>query len=134
MPRWRFDLESAGFIVFLPQREDAERDWPPSDAILSEQRRREMFEFDVAAVIRYDILLVILDGSVPDDGLAFVMGLALASTRIRLPGTRRVGLHDDARAASMKSPLNPKLARAIDEVASGRGVSPSTLGRFEPGV
>ena len=39
-------LEAVGFEVFLPQRDGAERDRPPYDAMTPEERRHAMFRLD----------------------------------------------------------------------------------------
>ena len=74
-------LEAAGFDVFLPQRDGAERDRPPYGAMPPEARRAAMFELDVAKVIACDVLLIVLDGRVPDEGACFELGVAYAEKR-----------------------------------------------------
>ena len=39
-------LESAGFEVFLPQRDGVEKDKPPYNVMEPDERRRAMFELD----------------------------------------------------------------------------------------
>ena len=110
-------LEWAGFEVFLPQRDGAERDKPPYDRMSPEERRRAMFELDKRKVFECDTFLFVLDGRVPDEGACVELGLAHAHKE--LMGTKKllVGLHTDARAAFLSSKLNPMLRMPLERVA-----------------
>lgn len=61
-------LESAGFEMFLSQRDSAERDKVPYDRMGRDERRLAMFELDKGKVFERDVFLFVLDGRVPDEG------------------------------------------------------------------
>jgi nucleoside 2-deoxyribosyltransferase len=107
-------IEAAGFTVFLPQRDGAERDRPPYASMTREQRRAAMFELDTTEIVACDIFLIILDGRVPDEGAAFELGVAYACKRLQYSAKRLIGLHTDARAAFIGAKLNPMLAAPLD--------------------
>ena len=111
-------LEAAGFTVFLPQRDGAERERPPYASMTREQRRAAMFEMDTTEIVACDIFLIILDGRVPDEGAAFELGVAYACKRLQQSAKRLIGLHTDARAAFIGAKLNPMLAVPLDALAS----------------
>lgn len=111
-------IEAARFRVFLPQRDGVEGDRPPYDAMPQEERRRAMFDRDVAEIVACDLFLVVLDGRVPDEGACFELGLAYGSKRLGQPSKRLLGLQTDVRAAFLGAKLNPMLAVALDEVAA----------------
>ncbi|HEY9344051.1 MAG TPA: nucleoside 2-deoxyribosyltransferase domain-containing protein, partial [Inquilinus sp.] len=92
-------IEALGFTVFLPQRDGVESRREPWASMAPEQRRRALFEMDRDQVFACDVLLVVLDGRVPDEGAALELGMAYAHRQLAKPGRRLVGLHTDARAA-----------------------------------
>lgn len=110
-------LEAAGFVVFLPQRDGAERSRPPYASMTREERRSAMFEMDTAEILACDIFLIVLDGRVPDEGAAFELGVAYASKRLQQSARLLIGLHTDARAAFIGAKLNPMLAEPLDAIA-----------------
>ena len=111
-------LETAGFDVFLPQRDGVERDRQPYDAMPPEERRVAMFELDVAKVTACDALVIVLDGRVPDEGACFELGVAYAQKRLGQPHKYLVGLQTDVRAAFIGAKLNPMLAVAVDDLVA----------------
>lgn len=111
-------IEASGITVFLPQRDGAERDRPPYDAMTRDERRLAMFDLDTAEIFACDIFLIVLDGRVPDEGAAFELGVAYAHKKLTQPAMRLVGLHTDARAAFIGAKLNPMLAVPLDALAT----------------
>jgi nucleoside 2-deoxyribosyltransferase len=83
-----------------------------------EARRAAMFELDVAKVIACDVLLIVLDGRVPDEGACFELGVAYAEKRRAQPRKRLIGLQTDVRAAFLGAKLNPMLAVSLDVVVT----------------
>ncbi len=110
-------LERAGFGVFLPQRDGAERDKPPYDRMSGEERRLAMFELDKRKVFECDVFLFVLDGRVPDEGACVELGLAHARKALADGEKLLVGLHTDQRAAFPGSKLNPMLRVPLEHVA-----------------
>ena len=88
------ELRSNGFEVFLPQENSEITEAPDTD----EKRRRLLTGFfakDIEAIDLSDILLIILDGRVPDEGACFELGYAYARGKIC------VGLKTDSRVSEM---------------------------------
>jgi nucleoside 2-deoxyribosyltransferase len=109
-------LEQAGFEVFLPQRDGAERDKPPYDAMGPEEKRRALFELDRDRVLEADIFLFVLDGQIPDEGACVELGIAYAQKHAGRADKVLVGLMTDVRAAFLGAKLNPMLSQALDRV------------------
>jgi nucleoside 2-deoxyribosyltransferase len=109
-------LEANGFEVFLPQRDGAEGDKPPYDAMEPDARRRAMFALDRDRLLEADIFLFILDGRVPDEGACVELGMAYAQKYLGNTDKLLVGIMTDARAAFLGAKLNPMLFRALDAV------------------
>ena len=114
-------LEERDFRVFLPQRDGAERDKPPYDAMSPERWRHAVFELDEAKIVEAEVFLFVLDGRVPDEGACVELGIA--HTHRRIAGAERllVGLHTDARAAFPNSKLNPMVRVPLDWIAEDEG-------------
>ena len=87
-------LRENGFDVFLPQEYSGDIDVPDTD----EKRRKLLTGFftkDIEAIESSDVLLIVLDGRVPDEGACFELGYAYASGKIC------VGLKTDSRVSEM---------------------------------
>ena len=114
------EIEARGHRVFLPQRDgfeiagSAAGEAPTSSADL----RRAIFTRDQSEVFAADLLLAVLDGRVPDEGVALEIGLAWAHRDSAADfGHRRiVGLKTDVRASFLHEALNPMLREALDEL------------------
>lgn len=86
------ELRDKGFEVFLPQ----ENPIPDLAQGTDEGKRRSMYEIfasDIAAIDSSDILLISMDGRVPDEGACFELGYAYARGKIC------VGLKTDIRVS-----------------------------------
>jgi nucleoside 2-deoxyribosyltransferase len=110
-------LESAGFEVFLPQRDGAERGKAPYDRMARDERRLAMFELDKSKVFECDVFLFVLDGRVPDEGACVELGLAHAHKTLVDEERLLVGLHTDERVAFLGSKLNPMVRVPLERVA-----------------
>ena len=87
-------LREEGFDVFLPQENSQVDGIPDTD----EKRRRLLngfFTKDIEAIDSSDILLIVMDGRVPDEGACFELGYAYARGKIC------VGLKTDSRVSEM---------------------------------
>ena len=101
-------LESYGYEVFLPQR----------DGFLAtelegktEAEKTEMiFEKDRDEVLKSDILFMILDGRVPDEGACVELGIAYAN------GKRCYGFKSDARSVELDMDINPMITGCFDKL------------------
>lgn len=101
-------LESFGYDVFLPQR----------DGFLaselegrSEAEKTEMiFNKDRDEVLKADILFMVLDGRIPDEGACVELGIAYAS------GKRCYGIKSDARSVELDMDINPMISGCFDKI------------------
>ena len=88
------ELRDKGFEVFLPQENSSMTETPDTD----EKRRKVMCGFfakDIEAIESSDVLLIIMDGRVPDEGACFELGYAYARGKIC------VGLKTDTRVSEL---------------------------------
>lgn len=103
-------LESYGYEVFLPQR----------DGFLAtelegktEKEKTEMiFQKDRGEVLKSDILFMVLDGRIPDEGACVELGIAYAS------GKRCYGIKSDARSVEINMDLNPMISGCFSKIFS----------------
>ena len=72
-------LEEAGHSVFLPQRDGNEAF--SHTELTEEERAKLIFRADIAAIGRPDVLFMVLDGRVPDEGACVELGYAYAVGR-----------------------------------------------------
>lgn len=101
-------LENAGYSVFLPQRDGNEA------ALMSDMTEGEksaaIFCADKDALMDADILFMVIDGRVPDEGACVELGMAYAS------GKRCYGIRTDVRCAEHGLDINPMLTGCLIEV------------------
>jgi len=101
-------LERYGYEVFLPQR----------DGLLaaelegrSEAEKTEMiFRKDREEILKADILFMVLDGRVPDEGACVELGIAHAN------GKRCYGIKSDSRSVELDMDLNPMIAGCFEKL------------------
>lgn len=124
------EIEALGFDVFLPQRDGVETGREPWASMSPEGRRRAIFETDRDAVFSSDVLLFVLDGRVPDEGVEGELGLAYAHRAATGRPAAIVGLMTDSRAAFLGGRLNPMLSEALDVVLSDRPALLAALARL----
>ena len=94
-------LEDAGYSVFLPQRDGNEAALMKDET--EEERTRVIFDVDTAAIRNADVLFMVLDGRVPDEGACVELGIAYAL------GKPCYGVRTDVRAAERGMDVNPML-------------------------
>jgi nucleoside 2-deoxyribosyltransferase len=127
-------LEARGFRVFLPQRDGAERERPPYDAMTPEQRRLAMFRLDRQQILDSDVFLFVLDGRVPDEGACVELGIAYGHKHLQSSEKLLIGLHTDTRAAFIGSRLNPMVRVPLDYVVDGEDALLRILSRHASGA
>jgi nucleoside 2-deoxyribosyltransferase len=106
-------IEALGYEVYLPQRDGYEPSVVPG--AITGATAQEIFDLDLEHVLACDVLLCILDGRVPDEGMAVEIGLAYAD---RMHGGRArtlVGYTTDWRNGR-GTELNAMLQGALDEI------------------
>lgn len=108
-------LREAGYDVFLPQETGISL--PPAGTPEREVADADAFAEDVREIDACDILLLIMDGRVPDEGACFELGYAYAK------GKKLVGLKTDIRVSEqggdnlmLSVPLRGRLARSEEEL------------------
>jgi len=106
-------IEALGFDVFLPQRDGYEGPLDPS-VIGQPDVARQIFELDKQQVLECDVLLCVLDGRVPDEGMAFEMGLAYGDRLHQNQHRKVIGLSTDFLRGG--AAINAMLAGALDEI------------------
>lgn len=118
----------AGHSVFLPQRDGFEG----MDAVFeldhvetSEDALVEIFELDREEVLGADVVTAVLDGQVPDEGVAVEMGIAHEHDIpvIGLKTDRRIFAHDEE--------LNAMLVGILEEVVDTPEALLEAVERYE---
>jgi nucleoside 2-deoxyribosyltransferase len=127
-------LEAVGFEVFLPQRDGAERDRPPYDAMTPEERRQAMFRLDRSRILDSDVFLFVLDGRVPDEGACVELGIAHCQKYLQNGEKLLLGLHTDTRAAFVGARINPMVRVPLDYVVDDEQTLFEVLAGYETGV
>jgi nucleoside 2-deoxyribosyltransferase len=127
-------LEAVGFEVFLPQRDGAELDRPPYDAMTPEERRQAMFRLDRSRILDSDVFLFVLDGRVPDEGACVELGIAHCQKYLQNGEKLLLGLHTDTRAAFVGARLNPMVRVPLDYVVDDEQTLFEVLAGYETGV
>lgn len=94
-------LEGAGYSVFLPQRDGLEA--AAMGGLDEAEVSRRIFEADISEIKRADVLFMMLDGRVPDEGACVELGYAHAL------GKPCYGIRTDVRAAERGLALNPMI-------------------------
>lgn len=92
-------LEDHGYQVFLPQRDGLEA--ALLEGKTEEEKTRIIFEKDVGEIMNADIVFMVLDGRVPDEGACVELGIAYAN------GKRCCGGKTDTRSLELDLDLNP---------------------------
>ena len=92
---------AAGYDTFLPHRDN-----PPKTA----DNVREIFETNVGALERCDLVVASLNGITTDDGTAWEIGYAAAR------GTRLMGIHTDWRRRFDDEVVNLMLACSMETI------------------
>ena len=94
-------LEAHGYEVFLPQRDGFLA--PELEGKTEAEKIEMIFNKDRDEVLKSDILFMMLDGRVPDEGACVELGIAYAS------GKRCYGFKGDARSVELDMDLNPMI-------------------------
>ena len=101
-------LEEHGYEVFLPQRDGflaAEL-----EGLTDEEKVAKIFQKDYEEVLKADILFMVLDGRVPDEGGCVELGIAYAN------GKRCYGFKNDARSIELDMDLNPMIVGCFQKI------------------
>ncbi|HEU5346252.1 MAG TPA: nucleoside 2-deoxyribosyltransferase [Ktedonobacterales bacterium] len=108
------NLEDNGFCVFLPQRDGME--FAEERSITPSRRAQLIYELDVQKVEEADIVIAVLDGRVPDEGVC--VEIAIAAEQRRITGRQKLilGLKTDTRMLLDEAELNPMIMGCLDSL------------------
>ncbi len=96
----RDEIKKAGFNVFLPQED--------SNNIKDEKKRQKIiFDKNLAAIDKADILVAVIDGADVDSGTSWEIGYAYAL------GKPVLGLRTDFRTLGIEGTVNLMIERSI---------------------
>ena len=101
-------LEKYGYEVFLPQRDGFLA--PELEGLTEEEKIEKIFRKDEEEVLKADIIVVLLDGRVPDEGACVELGIAYAN------GKRCYGIKSDARSIELDMDMNPMITGCLDKL------------------
>lgn len=110
-------VAAAGFVTFLPHRDN-----PPKTA----DNVADIFANNVAAIDRSSIVVASLNGVTTDDGTAWEIGYAFASS------TYIIGLHTDWRRRFDDEVVNLMLQESCDEMVHSLDELTDLLKRWVP--
>ena len=95
-------LEDNGYTVFLPQRDGFLASELENKT--DEEKTEMIFNKDVSEILKADVLFMVLDGRVPDEGACVELGIAYANKK------KCYGFMTDCRSAEMGLALNPMIS------------------------
>ncbi len=96
----RDEIRRVGFMVFLPQED--------SNNVKDEKKRQEIiFNKNVAAIKKSDMIVAVIDGTDVDSGTAWEIGYAFAR------GIPVLGLRTDFRTLGIEGTVNLMIERSI---------------------
>lgn len=101
-------LESYGYEVFLPQRDGylaSELEGKSHEELID-----MIFKKDQEEVLKADILFILLDGRVPDEGACVELGIAYAN------GKRCYGFKSDSRSVELGLDVNPMIVGCLEKL------------------
>lgn len=123
-------LEAAGHSVFLPQRDGIEGldTLIESDPEVTDtyDAMRKIFEIDYAEIQDADVVTALLDGQIPDEGVAVEIGLAYAHD---IPV---VGLKTDIRVHAQDEPLKAMVFAVLEELTETPEELVEAVARYGP--
>ena len=94
-------IEEYGYKVFLPQRDGFLA--VEMEGMSEEEKLKTIFEKDLNEVLKADILVMNIDGRVPDEGACVELGIAYANNK------RCYGIKTDSRVVELDLGLNPMI-------------------------
>lgn len=122
-------LEDDGHSVFLPQRDGIEG----MDVLINNDPEVEdthdamerVFEIDYAEIQQADLVTALVDGQIPDEGVAVEMGLAYAHD------VPIVGLKTDIRVHAQDEPLKAMVFSVLVELTNSPGELREVIRQYE---
>lgn len=106
-------LEERGFSTYLPQR-DGGVFYDLRDKFISDNElKKKIFDFDYNAILDCKVMLCLLDGRVPDEGMCIELGMAFAL------GKYCIGFKTDSRGQDIFG-NNIMLEGTLDNIVNNR--------------
>ncbi len=113
-------LEERGFTVFLPQRDGMDSSSALQSGLTADDLCDAIFTLDRDKILEADILLSVLDGRVPDEGLGVELGIAYTQRHLQQGDKLLIGLLTDWRAVFPWTKLNPMIHSALDHIVDNQ--------------
>lgn len=101
-------LKKEGYKVFLPQKNGY--DASLMEGATETEKIKTIFEKDIQEINNSDILFMVLDGRIPDEGACVELGYAYAM------GKKCYGIRTDVRALEIDLKLNPLVAGCFKKI------------------
>ena len=101
-------LEDCGYKVYLPQRDTGLV--ADLDKKSEKEKAHIIFESDLKGLLESDILVMVLDGRVPDEGACVELGIAYANNK------RCYGIKTDVRSFRKDLDINPMLSECFIKI------------------
>lgn len=98
-------IEEYGYKVFLPQRDGFLA--PELEGLSDEEKTTKIFNKDYQEVMNADILIINLDGRVPDEGACVELGIAYSNKK------RCYGIKSDSRSVELDLDINPMITGCL---------------------
>ncbi len=106
-------IESLGVVTYLPQRDGGVFSQMVESGMNASDARKHIFKLDVEAIRASDVILCLLDGRVPDEGLCVELGMAHGL------GKKRVGYLTDSRTFN-KEGMNLMITESLEKVFTNK--------------
>jgi len=119
-------IEQLGYDVFLPQRDGFELGSDP-EITGTKAEAQVIFDLDRDHVLACDVLLCILDGRVPDEGMAVELGLGYADRMHHKLDRYLIGYATQSQYF-WAAGFNAMLTGALDEIYHDEGALLDRLG------
>lgn len=101
-------IESYGYKIFLPQRDGYLAS--ELEGLTEEEKTTKIFNKDYQEVLNADILIINLDGRVPDEGACVELGIAYANNK------RCYGIKTDSRSIELGMDINPMITGCLTKL------------------
>ncbi|MEJ2758722.1 MAG: nucleoside 2-deoxyribosyltransferase [Anaerolineales bacterium] len=111
-------LERNGFSVFLPQRDGINPKGERFSNFSEKEICQEIFNFDRNELLKADILLMILDGRIPDEGACVELGIAHENKFVNNKEKLLIGYSTDMRVFADIFQINAMLNGALDYIVN----------------
>jgi nucleoside 2-deoxyribosyltransferase len=106
-------IEEVGCVTYLPQRDGGIFSQMLEKGMSTEEVRKHIFKEDMEAIKTSDIILCLVDGRVPDEGMCVELGVAYTL------GKRCIGYRTDSRVSESEG-MNIILEGCLEKVFTNK--------------